>query len=347
MIDKLKKAVDNNKGFGAILTDLSKAFDCICHDLLVAKLHAYGLSLPSLKMIQDYLLNRKQRTEVGSSCSSWENILSGVPHGSILGPLLFNIILCDLFLEHEECCFTNYANDAIPYVAANNTEEVIENLTNVTQKLFTWFANNQMKSNYDKCHLLLSTQEEANIQIANTTIKCSQSEKMLGIILDNQLKFDKHVENICQKASRQLNALARVTNYMELPKRRILMNAFFKAQFNYCPAVWMFHSRSLNNKINRLHERCLRIIYNDKHSNFEELLIKDNSVSIHHNNIHALAIEIYKVAKGICSEIMNDIFKLRENTHYNLRNTSQFLVDLIHSVFNGSQSASYLGPKCW
>ena len=71
--------------------------------------------------------------------------------------------------------------------------------------------------------------------------------------------------------NRKLNALARIANYMELPKRRILMNAFF----NYCPAIWMFHSRTLNNKINRLHERCLRIIYNDKLSNFEELLHKD------------------------------------------------------------------------
>ena len=79
-------------------------------------------------------------------------------------------------MEHEECCFTNYADDTTPYVVANNTEEVIQNLTNVTQKLFTWFANNQMKANHDKCHLLLSTREEENIQIANTTIKCSQSE---------------------------------------------------------------------------------------------------------------------------------------------------------------------------
>ena len=78
---------------------------------------------------------------------------------------------------------------------------------------------------------------------------------------------------------------------MELPKGRILMNVSFKTQFNYCPAIWMFHSRTLNKKINRLHERCLRIIYNDKLSNFEELLHKDNFVSIHHNNIHALAIE--------------------------------------------------------
>ena len=97
---------------------------------------------------------------------------------------------------------------------------------------------------------------------------------------------------------------------MELPKRHILMNAFCKSQFNYCPAVRIFHNRSLNDKINRLHERCLRIIYNDKHSNFEELLVKDNSVSIHHNNIHTLAIEMYKVVNGMSSEIMNGIFKL-------------------------------------
>ena len=114
MIDKWKKAVDNNEVFGAILTDLSKAFDCICHDLLVAKLNAYGLSRPALKMIQDYLLNPKHRTKIGSSYRSWEDITSGIPQGSILGPLLFNIFLCDQFHEYQNNYFANYADDTTP-----------------------------------------------------------------------------------------------------------------------------------------------------------------------------------------------------------------------------------------
>ena len=95
---------------------------------------------------------------------------SGVPQDSILGPLLFNIFLSDLFLEHEDSCYTNYADDTTPYVIANNTAEVTENLTSTTKKLFIRFAKDQMKANPDKSNLLLNTQEEANIQIANTAI---------------------------------------------------------------------------------------------------------------------------------------------------------------------------------
>ena len=348
MIDKWKKAVDNNKIFGAVLTDLSKAFDCICHDLLIAKLNAYGLSLPALKLIKDYLQNRKQRTKIGSSYSDWEDITSGVPQGSILGPLLFNIFLCDLFLEDENNYFANYAGDTTPYYFGSTTAEVLDNLSCLTKKMFSWFANNQMKANDDKCHLILSSPEDdIAFQIENSTIKCSKVKKLLGVHIDYKLKFDTHVETICEKAHRKLNALSRITNYMELPKRRILMNAFLKAQFNYCPVIWMNHSRGLNNKINRLHERCLRIIYNDKCSNFEELLNKDNSVSVHHHNIQALAIELYKVVNDMSPEVISKVFQVKDTLSYNLRNNSQFLTYAIHSVYNGTESASYLGLKIW
>ena len=150
----------------------------------------------------------------------------------------------------------------------------------------------------------MSSHEDTNIQIANVTIKSSTSKKLLGVTIENKLKFDKHVENICQKASRKLNDLARLVNYMDLPKRRILIHGFFNAQFGYCPTIWMFHSRSLNNKINRLHERCFRMIYNNKQSNFEELLVRE---SIHHRNIQRLVIQMYMVANGMSPDIMSKI----------------------------------------
>ena len=162
-----------------------------------------------------------------------------------------------------------------------------------------------MKANVNKCHLLLSTTDAFNFEISETVICNPKSKKLLGITFDNKLKFEKHIITICQRANRKLNALARLTPYMEVGKRRILMNVFFNSQFNYCPITWMCHSCTLNNKINRQHERCLRIICKDKTSTLKELLEKDNSVSIHYRNIQAHAIEIYKVANGISPKIMN------------------------------------------
>ena len=159
--------------------------------------------------MHNYIQNRKQRTKNGTAYSLWEEIFSGVPQGSILGPLLFNIFLCDLFLTIEGNYFTNYANDTTPYVIGNNTEEVVSELKAITQKLFTWFAQNEMKANLNKCHLLLITADAFNFEISEKVIRNSNSKKILGVTFDKQLKFEKHIITICQRANRKLNALVR------------------------------------------------------------------------------------------------------------------------------------------
>ena len=123
------------------------------------------------------------------------------------------------------------------------------------------------------------------------------------------------------------------------------MNAFFNSQFSYCPLVWMCRSRTNNKKINKLNERCLRIVYNDKQSSFNELLEKDGSVSIHMRNIQILATEMYKLINNLSSPTMNRVFKLNSDSRYNLRQISQFSRSLVKSVYHGTESISYISPK--
>ena len=346
MLEKWKMAVDKKKSFGVLLTDLSKAFDCLSHELLIAKLEAYGFSISALKLIFSYLSKRKQRTKVNDTYSSWEEILFGVPQGSILGPLLFNIFICDMFYTITGIDFASFADDNSPHVSGQNINEVIELLEEVSQNLSHWFQNNQMKANLDKYHLLLSTNETKHLSIGNIRIQNSKCEKLLGVKFDYDLKFKSHIEGICKRASGKLNALSRAMPYMDFSKK-ILVNAFFLSQFNYCPLIWMNHSRTLKNKINRLHERCLRLIYFDKKSSFEELLEYDRTMSIHHLNIQALAIQMYKISTDKCVPIVKDIFIHREQDRYNLRLKNKFVLPLVNPVTCGTESISFLGPKIW
>ena len=126
------------------------------------------------------------------------------------------------------------------------------------------------------------------------------------------------------------------------------MNAFFKSQFSYSPLTWMMHSRKLNNKINRLHERCLRVTYNDVLSSFEELLERDNSVSVHNRNIQCLAIELYKAFNGIWRILWNyEGYLPFISSNYDIRNRRTFTTRSVKTVYHGTESLLYLAPKVW
>ena len=137
------------------MMDLSKAFDCISHDLLIAKLHAYGFDKPGLKFIYSYLKGRKQRVKIYADVSSWMDIITGVPQGSVLGPLLFNIFINDLFLFTVNSDMHNFADDNTLSVSDISVEQIIHHLEHDIDILQTWFLHNGMLLNETKCQFLI------------------------------------------------------------------------------------------------------------------------------------------------------------------------------------------------
>ena len=141
MIEKWKESVDNGGAFGALMTDLSKVFACLNHELLLAKLDTYGFDVKSVKLIQQYLSNRKQRVKVGNGYSSWKNIFYGIPQGSILGPLIFNIFMCDLFYFLEGVSLASYADDTTPYTVNKTNDLVIKEIEHFSEVLLQLHEN--------------------------------------------------------------------------------------------------------------------------------------------------------------------------------------------------------------
>ena len=206
-----------------------------------------------------------------------------------------------------------------------------------------WFESNYMKLNTDKCHLLVSGNKNEHMwaKVGNDKIWESNTVKLLGITIDNQLKFNEHVLNICKKASRKLSALSRMSNFLSFDKKRIIFKAFFESQFKYCPLVWMFHGGEVNQRINRLHERALRLVYNDYCSTFEHLLD-----TVHHSNLHFLSIELYKVVNVLTTNVFSNIF-LRNNQGVSLRSQNEFALPQVRTESCGKGALRYLAPLIW
>ena len=351
LVEDWREKLDKDFVVGAIFMDLSKAFDCIPHDLIIAKLHAYGFDENALVLIYSYLKRRKQCVRINNSNSFFKDVVSGVPQGSVLGPILFNFFINDLFLFIKQATLHNYADDNTLSYFSKTMPDLVRVLENETNVALTWLDRNEMIANPDKFHALLVRKDRENttgqnISLQDHAIKSEETVKLLGVTLDNKLNFDTHISNLCKKAATQLNVLKRLRSFIGFEQKKVLVQSFVYSNFNYCPLVWYFSSMKSLQKIEKLQERALRFLYNDRKSSYKDLLQKSGRCTMQVSRQRTLCIEIYKTMNNLNPPFMKNFFKLR-SSHYSSRKPYDLKHVRPNQVTFGSNSLESVGPQIW
>ena len=350
LIENWKSGLEQNKHIGAVLMDLSKAFDTLPKDLLLAKLYAYGLREHSLLLIQSYLSERQQKVKLKGRFSEWGDLNLGVPQGSILGPILFNIFINDIFYNITEGSLCNFADDNTISVCADNTDHLLQLIATNTNICIKWFKDNDMTANPSKFQAITIGSKTAHIEDFNIdtdfSISVDKNVILLGVEIDRNLKFDRHINKICKKAAKQLNSLKRLSQFMGHKEKKTLVNSFILCHFNYCPLVWMLCSKGSQHKLEKIHERALRLANSDYTSSYEVLLANSKETTVHVHSIRLLALEIYKSFNNLNPPFMKDYF-LEKPHSYDLRVAKPLMVPKVRTTNYGIKSLNFQGPKLW
>ena len=294
--------------------------------------------------MQNYLWNTQQTISINGSFSDWTGVIAGVPQGSILGPLLFNIFLNDI-LFISKCNLCNYADYNTSYSTGKDLNRIRRNLKIDFMILHQWFHENHMTLNLGKCHYLVIGSRDLSheIMLNNGKITSSNEEKLLGIFLECKLKFESHIASLCKKAGQKINAWARLKNYLTSDQRNLLLNSVITSQFTCCPLIWMFTWHYLNNALNNIHEQALRLIYNDHEKSFNSILTENNLYSSK-NPLISCNWNI-QISKWLVSANHEWYFLFKTENIYNLPEFQELSTSTKNTVNFGMETISYRGPQ--
>ena len=261
---------------------LSKAYDCIPHDLLIETLEAHGLDRNSLRLMLTYLNNRIQRVKVGTCLSKYGKIKSGVLQGSVLGPLLFNIFVNDIFYINFDCDICSFADDITLYSCRPSIDVVITEVENTLLTILSWFDQNGMVANPAKFRMMFIGKKVDTKFLLNVNGKIvleDEQVRLLGVTIDNNLNFNSHIKENCGKVYQKTSALSRLRGYIS-EKNTIV--TIVTSDLQYCSLIWLFCSKAADNLINKTTKRAMRITYNsDSEETLDVLLQRDGTLTIH------------------------------------------------------------------
>ena len=342
-----KKSLDDGKLVAMVAMDLSKAFDSLPHSLLISKLRAYALDNSSCAFLQNYLTGRFQRVKVGDEVSCWELNRRGVPQGSVLGPLCFNVFLNDLSYFISRVSLNAYADDQQLYGAYSDHEALYARLDHELREASQWFRMNGLMANPSKFQALVlgSTEQDFSFNIDGQQIQRCDDVDLLGVNIDSKLSFDKHISSICSKVNKQLSVVKRFKHLIGDHIKRRLYNAFILPVFNYCSDVWHFCGKRSKDKLEQLNKQALRTILNSN-SDYETSLRIIGSVNLESSRVQNMLITTYKTLYGIAPPYLKLLLKERK-VAYDLRGTLKLNLPRVTTTTYGLHSFRYAATQVW
>ena len=344
-VEEWKYAIDTKMVVGCVAMDLSRAFDSIPHGLTIAKLHAYGVANNACNLISSYLTSRKQRVKIENCSSEWSFIKRGVPQGSLMGPVLFNVYLNDLLLLLQNFCQVhNYADDNTLSFCHHDVDIVKHNLERSCTVAIKWFRANYMKVNAEKFQFMVIGKSNQNLSLCidDIMLKPEESVKLLGVLIDNNLNFKKHIGTLLSKAAKQINVMGRLSKVLTVQCKLRLLDAFIMSTFNYCCMVYHNCTVVDARKMENLLKRALRFVYLDFTSNYKQLLCKSERVPLYVSRLRTMLITVYKIRQSQCPPIDKDFF-VDQNVPYVLRNSLMLVQPMYNTSRHGYHSLRYQG----
>ena len=220
--------------------------------MLIAKLHANGFNKKASTFLYSYLKRRKQSVKINYTESFFQILLPGVPQGSILEPVIFNLFINDLFYSINETELVNFAYDNTIYTCSKDLTVLLEILQKECETAINWLITNNMIVNPDKFQSTIIRSKKglrkSVLNINGVELAMESSVKILGIEIDNKVNFEKHISNICKKVSNQLNAICRLQTFMSYKEKEAMINTFVHSNFNYNCVIWHFSSKKSQKK---------------------------------------------------------------------------------------------------
>ena len=357
LIDAWVKDIDSGKLVGAVFLDLRKAFDLVNHDILLNKLKLYHFSENTIKFFKSYLSGRQQLVEIGRTRSEPLLVTSGVPQGSILGPLLFLLYINDLALSNNDINIDLFADDSTVYKPGVNLIEIETKLQADLNCIQKWCKNNGMvlHPGKSKCMIMGTPNRtkqlsDLHLEIHGTYIESVTVQKLLGVYIDNNLKWHAQTDYVCKRMISKISLLKRVSFYLTQEMKCLFYNAYILPIFDYCCHIWGNGSSRNMNRIHSLQRRIAKIILrnqNQRHS--INVFIELRWLKFEDRCKYHAALLVFKARCNLVPEYISSILEFHKEEHYSLRSSTKQDLRVNKQIRTNyfKQSFTYFSMKVW